>query len=137
MRTYLLLIFFFILFAHAAAAQTYSFPSDTTAGVVFKEVEQMPEFPGGLKGLQKYLHANLKYPRAARRAKVTGTVFVGFIVDRNGQITDARVLKGIGYGCDEEVQRVVMAMPAWKPGVQDGQTVAVRYALPVQFANRR
>jgi protein TonB len=137
MRTYLLPIVLFILLAHAAAAQTHSFPSDTTAGVVYKEVEQMPEFPGGLKGLQQYLSSNLKYPRAAKRAKVTGTVFVGFVVDRNGLIKDAQVLKGIGYGCDEEVQRVVMAMPAWKPGVQDGQTVAVRYALPVQFATRR
>ncbi len=137
MRNYLLLIFFSILLAPAASAQTTSLPSDTLEGVVYMEVEQMPEFPGGLKGLQRYLGANLKYPRAARRAKIVGTVFVGFVVDRNGQIKDARVLKGIGYGCDQEVQRVVMAMPAWKPGVLNGQPVAVRYSLPVKFAARR
>ncbi len=137
MRTYLLLIVFSVLLAGASAAQTASFPSDGAEGVVYMEVEQMPEFPGGMKRLQKYLGANLEYPRAARKAKVAGTVYVGFVVDRNGQIKDAQVFKGIGYGCDEEVLRVVRAMPAWKPGVQDGQPVAVRFLLPVNFAARR
>jgi protein TonB len=136
MRNYLLLIVFYVLFAHAAAAQTSSASSDAPEDVVYQVVDQMPEFPGGMTGLQQYLGANLKYPRAARRANVAGTVFVGFVVDREGRIRDAVILKGIGRGCDEEVLRVVKAMPQWKAGMHDWQTVAVRYALPVQFAFR-
>jgi protein TonB len=101
---------------------------------VYQVVEQMPEFPGGMPGLQQYLGASLTYPLAARQAKVAGTVFVGFVVGQDGTIRDAEVLKGIGHGCDEEVLRVVQAMPAWKPGMQDGRPVSVRFSLPVYFA---
>jgi TonB family protein len=96
----------------------------------------MPEFPGGMPGLQAYLSTSLQYPEKARLAKVTGTVFVGFVVDRDGSIRDALVLKGIGHGCDEEVLRVVSAMPAWKAGMHQGRTVSVRFSLPVQFTFR-
>ena len=74
-----------------------------------------------------------KYPKKARRARVTGKVFASFVVGSDGAIRDVQIDKGIGYGCDEEVVRVIKAMPKWKPGVQDGRLVPVRYVLPVNF----
>jgi protein TonB len=100
---------------------------------VFQVVEQMPEFEGGMAALSKYLSKNLKYPAQARNANIQGTVFVGFVVGNDGKIRDVSVLKGIGYGCDEEAKRVVSAMPPWKPGKQSGRAVSVRYSLPIRF----
>lgn len=100
---------------------------------IFQVVEQMPQFEGGMAALGKYLQRNLKYPAQARNANVQGTVFVGFVVGNDGKIRDVSVLKGIGYGCDEEAKRVVSAMPPWKPGKQSGRAVAVRYSLPIKF----
>lgn len=134
MRNSLFLIVFSVLLAHAAAAQTSS-PAGPEDGV-YQVVDQMPEFPGGMPGLQAYLSASLQYPAEARQAKVAGTVFVGFVVGRDGSIREVVVLKGIGHGCDEEVLRVVGAMPAWKAGMHQGQTVSVRFSLPVQFIFR-
>jgi protein TonB len=100
---------------------------------VFQVVEQMPEFEGGMTALAKYLQKNLKYPAQARNANIQGTVFVGFVVGNDGKIRDVSVLKGIGYGCDEEAKRVVQTMPPWKPGKQSGRAVSVRYSLPIRF----
>lgn len=100
---------------------------------VFQVVEQMPEFEGGMAALGKYLSKNLKYPAQARSANVQGTVFVGFVVGNDGKIRDVTVLKGIGYGCDEEAKRVVSSMPPWRPGKQSGRAVSVRYSLPIRF----
>ena len=96
-------------------------------------VEQMPEFPGGIPKLIEFLGENVKYPKKARRARVTGKVFASFVVGSDGAIRDVQIDKGIGYGCDEEVVRVIKAMPKWKPGVQDGRLVPGRYVLPVKF----
>lgn len=101
---------------------------------VFVAVEQMPEFEGGMAALGKYLSKSIKYPAAARNANIQGTVFVGFVVGHDGKIRDVQVLKGIGYGCDEEAIRVVSSMPAWKPGKQSGRAVSVKYSLPIRFA---
>jgi protein TonB len=100
---------------------------------VFQVVEQMPEFEGGMSALAKFLQKTLKYPAQARNANIQGTVFVGFVVGNDGKIRDVSVLKGIGYGCDEEAIRVVSSMPPWKPGKQSGRAVAVRYSLPIRF----
>ena len=108
-------------------------PPPPADGNVFAVVEEMPEFPGGMEGLVKYLSENLKYPAEARDNKVTGTVFMSFVVQADGAITDVTTLKGIGAGCDEEASRVVAAMPPWQPGQQSGKAVAVRYSLPIRF----
>lgn len=100
---------------------------------VFTVVEQIPEFPGGSKALFKYLGENIKYPAAAARANVQGKVFLSFVVTTDGEIKDIKVLKGIGFGADEESIRVVSAMPRWTPGKQDGKPVNVRYNLPIAF----
>lgn len=100
---------------------------------VFNVVEQQPEFPGGISALYAYVTSSLKYPEAAKMAKVEGKVFVRFVVDKTGEIRDAEIIKGLGFGMDEEAIRVVKAMPAWKPGRQSGRPVSVRFNLPVDF----
>jgi len=101
---------------------------------VFTHDETQPEFPGGTKALMRYLAENTRYPEAARKAGVSGRVFVSFVIDTAGYVSRIQVLKGLGYGCDEEAIRVVAQMPVpWKPGTLSGRAVAVRYNLPVQF----
>ncbi len=103
---------------------------------IFTIVEQMPEFPGGEAELFKYLGNNIKYPTMAQDAGIQGVVFVTFVVEKNGEVTGARVLRGIGGGCDEEALRVVKSMPKWKPGEQRGKKVKVQYNVPVRFTLR-
>jgi protein TonB len=100
---------------------------------VFTVVEQQPEFPGGTSEMYKYLSKSIKYPSAASRANVSGRVFMSFVVNTDGSIQDVQVLKGLGFGCDEEAMRVVKAMPKWKPGKQSGRAVRVKYNLPINF----
>ena len=99
----------------------------------YKYVEQMPTFPGGEDKLMEFLGNNLKYPSMARETNIQGKVFVTFVVNEDGKISDVKVLRGIGGGCDEEARRVVMAMPSWKPGKQNGRSVPVQFNLPIQF----
>lgn len=96
-------------------------------------VEQMPDFPGGESELYKYLQETIKYPPLAREAGIQGTVYVKFVVNKSGKISDVVILRGIGGGCDEEAVRVVQAMPDWKPGRQNGLPVPVYFTLPVKF----
>ncbi len=100
---------------------------------VYTYVEQMPTFPGGEDKLMEYLGNNLKYPSMARETNIQGKVFITFVVNDDGRISDVKVLRGIGAGCDEEAKRVVMSMPAWKPGKQNGRSVPVQFNLPIQF----
>jgi TonB family protein len=97
-------------------------------------VEQLPEFPGGVDKLNRYLTDNLHYPAEAKENSISGTVYVQFVVDKKGQISDAKVLRGIGSGCDEEALRVIRAMPRWKPGMQHGKPVKTRFNLPIKFS---
>ncbi len=105
----------------------------TENGEVFTVVEQNPEFPGGMSELGRYLARAIKYPAAAQRANVQGKVFVQFVVGKDGEIRDPRIMKGIGFGCDEEALRVTLNMPQWVPGKQNGKAVAVQYNLPIAF----
>lgn len=100
---------------------------------IFTIVEDDPEFPGGQGALMQYLQSNLRYPTMAREAGIQGTVFVTFVVERDGSITDVRVLRGVGGGLDEEAIRVVRNMPQWTPGRQRGQAVRVQFNLPIRF----
>jgi protein TonB len=99
----------------------------------FVNVEQMPEYPGGQREMQKFIAANLKYPVIASEMGVQGTVVVQFVVGRDGKIGSIKVLRGIGSGCDEEAIRVLQKMPAWSPGRQGGKPVLVYYTLPFKF----
>jgi protein TonB len=100
---------------------------------IFVVVESMPSYPGGLGELMKYFHQNLCYPRVARETGIQGKVFVSFVVETDGAISDVQILRGIGGGCDEEALRVVRNMPKWIPGKQRNIPVRVRYNLPVKF----
>ncbi|MCE1166897.1 MAG: TonB family protein [Sphingobacteriia bacterium] len=99
----------------------------------FKVVEQMPDYPGGDEARVKFLRDNIKYPSIARESGITGTVFLTFVIDKNGRISNIKVLRGIGGGCDEEAVRVVKLMPAWIPGKQAGKAVPVQFNLPIKF----
>lgn len=100
---------------------------------VFVAVEQEPQYPGGLDALRTFLNKNLNYPRSAASAGISGRVFVSFVVNTDGSLTDVHVLKGIGFGCDEEATRVIMKMPNWRPGKQSGRAVRVKFNLPIAF----
>jgi TonB family protein len=101
---------------------------------VFTQVEVMPQFGnGGEDDLASYLKNNLKYPAEAKEKKIKGTVYVSFVVDKTGKVRDAKILRGVGYGCDEEVLRIVKSMPDWIPGKDKGTAVNVQYNLPVNF----
>ena len=100
---------------------------------IFVVVESMPSFPGGVSELMKYFHKNLKYPTLAKESGIQGIVFVTFVVEKDGSVTDVRVLRGIGGGCDEEAIRVAKDMPSWIPGKQRNIPVRVSFNLPVRF----
>ena len=107
---------------------------DLKGSPVFEVVEQMPEFPdGGMAGLMEYFKKNMRYPEAARKAGTQGRVTVQFIVDKDGSISGARVLRGVDPALDAEAIRLVNAMPKWKPGMQKGKAVTVKYTVPVLF----
>jgi TonB family protein len=100
---------------------------------VYMIVEQMPKFPGGDEALMQYVADHVKYPEEAKKAGRQGKVFVQFIVEPDGSLSNFKVLRGIGYGCDEEALRVVKSMPKWKPGMHRGKAVRVQYLVPVNF----
>ncbi len=100
---------------------------------IFKIVEEMPEFPGGAAKMMEYVQKNIKYPMMARESDIQGRVFVNFVVEPDGSITNVTVMRGIGGGCDEEAVRVVQNMPKWKPGKQRGSAVRVNYTIPIIF----
>lgn len=96
-------------------------------------LEAMPEFPGGMKAWANFLTKNLNYPSMAAENGISGRVLVSFVVEKNGEISNLKVIKGIGGGCDEEAMRVIKKSPAWKPGMQNGRAVRVAYMMPVVF----
>ncbi len=100
---------------------------------IYTVVEVPPSFPGGEKARVQYMLDNLKYPEGAKSKGIQGTVFVAYIVRADGSISDAKVLRGIGGGCDEEALRVVNAMPKWDPGKQRGKAVNVQFNMPIKF----
>lgn len=100
---------------------------------VFTIVEEMPSFPGGDAERQKFLGSNIVYPQQATENGIQGTVYVSFVVDSKGNITDVKILRGIGGGCDEEALRVVKMMPKWHPGKQNGKQVRVLFNMPIYF----
>ncbi|GGD73110.1 hypothetical protein GCM10011514_41510 [Emticicia aquatilis] len=100
---------------------------------IFTTVEENPSFEGGVKKMYEFIGRNLRYPEPARRANVQGKVFVKFIVRKDGTVSDLQVLKGVGFGCDEETVRVIGSMPKWNPGKQNGKPVSVYFTMPVNF----
>jgi TonB family protein len=105
-------------------------PADTT---VFEIVEQMPEYPGGTKALEDYLKRSIRYPQKAAKNKVQGRVIVELVIDKEGNVVNPRIFRGVNPELDKEALRVVKAMPKWTPGIQHGKKVFVKYTIPISF----
>lgn len=106
---------------------------EPSAPIDIVDVQVFPEFPGGEDELMRYLMSHLKYPQEAVRNNISGRVTLGFVVNKNGEIDDIKVLRSVGYGCDEEAVRVVKSMPGWKPAMNNGKPVSVYFNLPITF----
>jgi TonB family protein len=100
---------------------------------VFMVVEDMPEYPGGTEALLEYLRTNINYPESCKEAGIQGRVLVSFVVEKNGSITGAEIVKSVTDELDAEALRVIKGMPAWKPGKQRGEEVRVKFTVPVSF----
>ena len=132
--------FFFMLLAQCTVAQV---PDSLRLDTIEKEdveeimfgqiLDNTPMFCGGCQKLLEFIETNLVYPQEAIDAGIEGKVYIDFYIEKDGAISDAQVLRGIGYGCDEEAMRVVKTMPKWKPGMQRGKAVRVSYLLPIDF----
>jgi TonB family protein len=101
---------------------------------VYFIADQMPQFPGGDNELLEFITKNIHYPATARTKKIQGRVYIQFVVERDGSVRRAKIIKRIGGGCDEEALRVVQAMPKWSPGKVHGTPVQVQFTLPVKFS---
>lgn len=107
--------------------------SEPAVETIFLTAEEMPTFPGGHAALAKFLSRNLRFPNSAQRNGISGLVYVSFVINRDGVVTDVKILKGIEENCDAEASRVVAKMPNWNPGRQNGRNVSVRYSIPIRF----
>jgi protein TonB len=97
-------------------------------------VDVLPVFPGGEEAMLKYLNKTLHYPREAHDEKITGRVYVSFIIDENGKVTEIQIMRGLGYGTEAEVTRVISGMPDWSPGKYHGRNVKTAFIMPVRFS---
>jgi len=110
-----------------------SAPKKVFTGKVYEIVDQMPEYPGGLTALMNYLRVNIRYPATAQKAGIEGRVIVSFIVEPNGSVSNVEIVRSVDTDLDQEALRVVRQMPKWKAGKQDGNTVRVKFHLPIKF----
>jgi protein TonB len=114
-------------------------PMDTSKNVpydpyrIFTSVEQVPEFPGGIAKFFEYIGKNIRYPDEARRKNIQGKVFIGFVVEKDGSLSDIKILRSASPDLDAEAIRLLKNCPHWKPGVQNGRPVRVAYAMPIVF----
>jgi len=100
---------------------------------IFSIVEEQATYKGGLASFYEFVGKKIKYPAQAKRMNIEGKVFVEFVIERDGRLTDVKAIKGIGGGCDEEAVRVVMSSPGWNPGKQRGKPVRTRFVIPINF----
>ena len=100
---------------------------------IFMVVENMPEFPGGDLGLMKYIQKNVKYPPIAKEYNITGKVYISFVVDKSGSVTNVKVVRGVDKNLDAEAVRVIKSLPKYKPGKQRGKAVKVMFTVPINF----
>jgi len=117
-----------------AETETSSIKSENTDKVYdFVSIEKQPEFPGGIAKFYKYLGSSIKYPKIAQENNVQGKVFLSFVVEKDGSLTDVQITRGLGSGTDEEAMRVIKESPKWNPGIQNGLAVRVKYNINVNF----
>lgn len=101
--------------------------------VIYYEYEKMPHFPGGNNGLIKYIKKQIKYPEMSKDNGLSGTVYVSFIIEKDGKVSSVKILRGVNNELDEEAMRVVRKLPKWEPGIQDDEAVRVSYNLPIKY----
>ncbi len=121
------------IYVEQREVEVVSAPVTPPVQETFTFVERMPEFTGGTTALQQYLKEALRYPALARESEIQGTVFVGFVVETDGSITNVEVLRSVHPLLDAEAMRVISAMPPWNPGIQNQKKVRVRFTLPISF----
>jgi TonB family protein len=100
----------------------------------FVALESPPKFPGGINKFYEFLANNIQFPKEAIKRKIRGNVFVSFVIEKDGSVTNVEVVRGLGGGTDEEAVRVLKLSPKWEPGMQDGKPVKVRYNIPIKFS---
>jgi len=126
-------LLFMALFTPVLSAQTYSVVSKLSDYVVYKHLDTIPSFPGGDQARMNYLARNTEYPAKAREMGHEGTVYVGFVVETDGSLTDIRIITGAFPTLDSAAVAVVRGMPLWIPGKQDGRNVRSEFVLPMHF----
>ncbi|KAF5038414.1 hypothetical protein DSECCO2_554550 [anaerobic digester metagenome] len=99
----------------------------------YEIIEVAPEFPGGTVALMKFIRKNTRYPKEAKKNNIKGTVYASFVINETGKVSNAKILKGLGYGCDEEALRIIGLMPNWIPAQTKGKPVQVEFNLPIRF----
>jgi protein TonB len=130
MKRFLLLLSA-ILLTNIAFCQEEVKVSDEEA--IFFVVEVQPEFPGGMDSMYAFIQKNLIYPEKAKAEGIEGRVFITFTIEKDGSVSNVKILRGIGGGCDEAAKEVIEKMPKWKPGTQRGKPVRVQFNLPIKF----
>ncbi len=136
MRRLLLLLLIGMVFPslfYAQDKQNGNVVQGKDAEYAFEQLEVKPEYPNGNEGLGKYLSENIKYPKKALKNGVSGKVFVQFVIDKTGKVTNVVAVRGVEKSLDKEAVRVIRSMPKWKPGMKDGQPVKVKYTIPINF----
>lgn len=123
---------------NVAQVQTYTPPAvveeeEESTNQIFTVVETMPEFPGGETGLLTFINKSIKYPVIAQENGIQGRVICSFVINKDGKVTDAEVMRGVDPSLDKEALRVINTMPAWKPGQQRGKPVKVKFTVPIAF----
>lgn len=108
-------------------------PKESDNNEIYENVDHLPEFPGGMPGMMKFLSANIHYPEQAQKNEIQGRVLLKFVVSKDGSITDINVLKSVSKELDEEAIRVVKKMPKWTPGIKDNLKVNCHFVLPISF----
>jgi TonB family protein len=119
--------------AQAQNVASTTHPEDSNTIICVFPIEHMPEFPGGRDAMLKYLSQNIRLPEEVISGQVKGRVYVNFLIDEQGHVRDAVIVKGLSKACDEEALRLISEMPDWIPGKQNGKAVVVKYTLPVVF----
>ncbi len=132
MKTIKLFISITFLFT-AVLCQAQAKENKSKEGVYFV-VEEMPVYPGGDEALRKDLAANIKYPEEAKKAGIQGKVYVTFVVDEHGNVTNAKIARGVDPSLDKESLRVIKELKAWSPGKEKGKAVKVSYTVPINYA---
>ena len=134
MKTLITLFLFAGLFSPAFSSNILVPQQDTAKGMIYDTPEIMPQFPGGPSALDQYIKVHINYPQEAKEQKLTGKVYVQFVVEKDGSVSNVSVRMGRHEILNNEAVRVVKEMPNWKPGSNRGKIVRVRYTLPVVFA---